>query len=111
MIEKGFLVLIIVFYSIAQPSTAQNMALEMVKEKMGIYHVNFPQEKVYIHHDKPQYVLGEQIWFKAYLLSAILHDPITPYCKWRWKWRFFHRSELGNWYISDKGLYKLSEKF
>lgn len=78
MIEKGFLVLIIVFYSIAQPSTAQNMALEMVKEKMGIYHVNFPQEKVYIHHDKPQYVLGEQIWFKAYLLSAILHDPITP---------------------------------
>ncbi|NNE28884.1 MAG: hypothetical protein HKN16_04585, partial [Saprospiraceae bacterium] len=54
------------------------MALEKVKEKMGIYHVNFPQEKVYVHHDKPHYVLGEQIWFKVYLVSAILHDPLTP---------------------------------
>ena len=55
----------------------QNSA-EYVKEKLGIYHTNFPQEKVYIHHDKPQYVLGDKIWYKAYLLDAILHQSLTP---------------------------------
>ncbi|RLD21294.1 MAG: hypothetical protein DRI69_04415 [Bacteroidetes bacterium] len=56
---------------------AQSSA-ESVKEKLGVYHTNFPQEKVYIHHDKPQYVLGEKIWYKAYLLDAILHQSLTP---------------------------------
>lgn len=56
---------------------AQSSA-ESVKEKLGIYHTNFPQEKVYINHDKPQYVLGEKIWYKAYLLDAILHQSLTP---------------------------------
>jgi hypothetical protein len=56
---------------------AQN-ASDVVKEKLGIYHTNFPQEKVYLNHDKPQYVLGEKIWYKVYLLDAILHQALTP---------------------------------
>ena len=49
-----------------------------VLENMGLFHTNYPQEKVYIHHDKPQYVLGEVMWFKVYLVDAILHQTITP---------------------------------
>lgn len=30
----------------------------------------FPQEKVYLHTDKPHYVCGERIWFRAYLVDA-----------------------------------------
>ena len=37
----------------------------------------FPQEKIYIHTDKPYYISGERIWFRAYLADAITHIP-TP---------------------------------
>lgn len=30
----------------------------------------FPQEKIYIQFDKPVYVPGETIWYKAYIMSA-----------------------------------------
>lgn len=40
--------------------------------------LNFPQEKVYVHHDKPVYVLGEVIWYKCYLVDAIYHQTFTP---------------------------------
>ena len=36
-----------------------------------------PQEKVYLHTDKPYYSAGEEIWFKAYLLNASTHRPNT----------------------------------
>ena len=33
-----------------------------------------PQEKVYLHMDKPYYVLGDTIWFKAYVTSGSRHE-------------------------------------
>jgi len=35
----------------------------------------YPQEKIYIHTDKPYYISGEQIWFRAYLVDAVTHIP------------------------------------
>jgi hypothetical protein len=32
----------------------------------------YPQEKIYIHYDRPYYNPGETIWFKAYVFSANL---------------------------------------
>ena len=32
-----------------------------------------PQEKIYVHTDKPHYVCGEKIWFRAYLMDAFTH--------------------------------------
>ena len=32
-----------------------------------------PQEKVYIHTDKASYVSGETIWYRIYLVDAVLH--------------------------------------
>ncbi|RZK80584.1 MAG: hypothetical protein EOO85_00365, partial [Pedobacter sp.] len=28
-----------------------------------------PQEKVYLHMDKPYYAIGDTIWFKAYVVT------------------------------------------
>ncbi|MDR2585379.1 MAG: hypothetical protein LBC84_04055, partial [Prevotellaceae bacterium] len=36
----------------------------------------FPQEKIYIHTDKPYYITGEKICFRAYLSDAITHIPV-----------------------------------
>lgn len=39
-------------------------------QKLEDYMYNFPQEKVYLHLDKPYYTPNQQIWFKAYLINA-----------------------------------------
>ncbi|MBE9512035.1 MAG: hypothetical protein IMY71_14295 [Bacteroidetes bacterium] len=35
----------------------------------------FPQEKIYLHFDKPFYIPGETIWYKAYLVNATGNIP------------------------------------
>jgi TonB-dependent SusC/RagA subfamily outer membrane receptor len=35
----------------------------------------YPQEKVYLHLDKQTYNVGDNIWFKVYLLDATTHEP------------------------------------
>ncbi|MEJ5994903.1 TonB-dependent receptor plug domain-containing protein [Pedobacter sp. Du54] len=37
----------------------------------------YPQEKVYLHLDKPYYAIGDDIWFKAYVLDARTSAPTT----------------------------------
>jgi len=37
----------------------------------------FPHQKVYLQTDKEQYLAGEVIWIKAYLVSATTHVPDT----------------------------------
>lgn len=47
-----------------------------VKEPIISFFYNFqmlPQDKLYLHLDKPYYGAGEAIWFKGYLLSAVTH--------------------------------------
>ncbi len=34
-----------------------------------------PQEKVYLHLDRPYYAAGETVWFKAYLTAGPYHEP------------------------------------
>ena len=33
-----------------------------------------PQEKLYLHLDKPFYGAGEKIWFKGYLVNSVTHQ-------------------------------------
>ncbi len=37
----------------------------------------FPQEKLYVHTDKPYYAAGDRIWFRAYLVHSALHQPLN----------------------------------
>ena len=35
----------------------------------------FPQEKIHLHTDKPYYLSGERIWFRAHVANAATHIP------------------------------------
>jgi len=37
----------------------------------------FPQEKIHLHTDKPYYITGERIWFRAHLADAATHYPVS----------------------------------
>ena len=41
--------------------------------KLDSYKLNRPQEKVFLHFDKPYYMAGETIWFKGYLFDGVNH--------------------------------------
>lgn len=56
----------IVFSAVAQPDS---LLIRLDKE--------YPQEKIYIHYDRPYYNPGETIWFKAYVFSANLPSLIS----------------------------------
>lgn len=46
---------------------------EKIIEKLEKYRLNTPQEKVYLHFDKPYYMAGETMWFKGYLFDGTSH--------------------------------------
>ncbi|WP_316735301.1 carboxypeptidase-like regulatory domain-containing protein [Pedobacter aquatilis] len=39
-------------------------------KKLEDYSNKYPQEKVYLHLDKPYYAIGDDIWFKAYTVNT-----------------------------------------
>ena len=46
-----------------------------ILKKMEVYSKAYQQEKVYIHLDKPYYAVGDDIWFKAYVMNAQTSKP------------------------------------
>lgn len=42
--------------------------------KSNLFNQRFPQEKVYLHLDRPSYWTNETIWFKAYLKDSPIKD-------------------------------------
>lgn len=41
------------------------------------YYRKAPQEQIYVHTDKPYYVPGDTVWFRAHLVDAVTHTPIS----------------------------------
>lgn len=41
------------------------------------YYQKVPQELIYIHTDRPYYVPGDTVWFRAHLVDAVTHTPIS----------------------------------
>jgi hypothetical protein len=48
---------------------------EQIQARLTARYDSFPQEKIFLHHSKPAYLLGEDLWFKAYLTDAQQHGP------------------------------------
>ena len=70
----------LIFYSIISVllqiySGTDDSFAESIIYKMDQMYRNQPQEKVFIHFDKPYYQAGENIWFKTYLVDAYDHLP------------------------------------
>jgi len=60
------------FYVVA--SGQINVPDSLVKLFNHQLHV-FPQEKIHLHTDKPYYITGEKIWFRAHIANAATHAP------------------------------------
>lgn len=70
--EILFLILCPMLYA-SESDFAQTIAFRFSK----IWH-QAPQEKVYLHTDKPYYYsAGEDIWFRAHIVNATTHKPDT----------------------------------
>ncbi|WP_432714631.1 TonB-dependent receptor plug domain-containing protein [Pedobacter sp.] len=49
----------------------------LLLKKMETYNKKHVQEKVHLHLDKPYYAIGDDIWFKAYLVNTLDNRPST----------------------------------
>lgn len=50
---------------------------QQIDSMVNLYGERYPQEKIYVHFDKPAYNTGETIWFKSYLFAGIMPSPIS----------------------------------
>ncbi|MCJ0741363.1 TonB-dependent receptor plug domain-containing protein [Pedobacter montanisoli] len=56
-------------------SVAQFQPFDNFAKSLTRYTSQYAQEKVYLHLDKPYYAVGDDIWFKAYVLEAPSSTP------------------------------------
>lgn len=50
---------------------------QQIDSMVNLYGERYPQEKIYVHFDKPAYNTGETIWFKSYLFAGIMPSAIS----------------------------------
>jgi hypothetical protein len=55
--------------------TSENQDNDLMEEKLLQQLKRFPQEKIHIQTDKPTYVAGEKIWYRAFVVDAVLNTP------------------------------------
>jgi hypothetical protein len=60
------------FFSVqaSEPKDSTLIKINSFIEKYNRYSKLFPQEKVYMHFDNSDYFIGENMWFKAYVVMA-----------------------------------------
>jgi hypothetical protein len=60
---------------IALAFKAEDTPLEKLLKQLAKITASYPQEKVHLHLDKPYYAVGENIWIKAYVVTAEKNEP------------------------------------
>ncbi|WP_316785741.1 TonB-dependent receptor [Pedobacter frigiditerrae] len=56
---------------------ADDDPITILLKKLEEFTKKFPQEKVYLHLDKPYYAIGDDIWFKAYVVDSKTAAPTS----------------------------------
>jgi len=56
---------------------ARDLRAQQLDSLLNKLDSSYPQEKLYLHFDRPYYNAGETIWFKAYLTSGNLPSTIS----------------------------------
>lgn len=49
--------------------------INRISDSLTIMQEKLPVEKVYLHTDKTSYNIGDTIWFKAYVIDNVTHQP------------------------------------
>lgn len=65
---------LLLFCSLA--ASAQNRELKEIVQDLTNYQKEAVQEKVFVHHDRPLYLAGENMWFKVYVVDGSRHKPL-----------------------------------
>jgi hypothetical protein len=65
-----YLLLLITGSCLAFVSRMEGDPFEVLLERMKTYNKIYAQEKVHLHLDKPYYAIGDNIWFKAYIVNT-----------------------------------------
>jgi hypothetical protein len=52
----------------------QDDKVQQILAKTNLFNLRFPQERVYLHLDRPSYWAGDDIWFKAYLKNSPINE-------------------------------------
>ena len=63
------------FLTIVILLTATSSSSDKLTEALAKFNTEYPQEKVYLHLNKPYYYSSEDIWFKVYLAAGPDHLP------------------------------------
>src|SRR3989304_4444346 len=71
----GFIIFFMLFSSFVLNRINNDIRIEKIDYALEKYSETYPQQKVYLHFDKPYYEFGDIIWFKAYLVNALNHMP------------------------------------
>lgn len=72
--KKLRIVGLILFVAITTLSfIVQNDPLEKILTQLQKYRTEYFQEKIHLHLDKPYYAIGDNLWFKAYVVGAETH--------------------------------------
>lgn len=74
ILRQFFILLLFVlgFSRISGQSISSDTILSRIGHQFSVY----PQEKVYVHTDKADYIGGETIWMRAYVTDASTHIPV-----------------------------------
>ncbi|MDB5111631.1 MAG: hypothetical protein JWR67_2745 [Mucilaginibacter sp.] len=71
------IIIIIGFFSLYVPVLSQAQS-SVIIEKLNKYNDKFPDERLYLHFDKPYYAVGDTVWFKGYVVTATLaYSPLS----------------------------------
>lgn len=68
MLKKVFFAFMLI--GLCKSAIAQDIPLTNFLQKLDQQSTKDAQEKIYLHLDKPYYVAGEDIWFKAYVVNT-----------------------------------------
>ncbi|EDM34305.1 hypothetical protein PBAL39_12593 [Pedobacter sp. BAL39] len=66
--------LVSIFLGIAAFTPKDDDPIETLLTTLSKWTQDHPQEKVYLHMDKPYYLLGDTIWFKGYVTTGGTHQ-------------------------------------
>lgn len=59
------------FATIAFVITSITCSAQSISKKIIDYYTSVPQEKIYLHTDKSNYIAGDSVWFRGYLTNAV----------------------------------------
>ena len=72
-----FFVYIAIFLAFSFHQRPQDETIRELSKSLESWNSTYPEEKIFIHTDKPYYYTGDTIWYKTYLVNGQTLRPDT----------------------------------